>query len=221
MRDLRPGGDNASDDGAIAADRERALRDADRAASVHGELAFAAVRAGDLGEAVSQLLRIGARSSSDTHERPYFAVDVLGSPAPKGSAQAFVVGGRARIVTGGKGSTRARMKAWDAGVREAAAAELGARTEPLFVAVPLVCVVVFRMMRPSGHWGTGKRAGELKPSAPNAPATKPDIDKLARSTLDALTDAVWDDDSRIARLYVAKEYAAPGREGAAIAVGRL
>jgi Holliday junction resolvase RusA-like endonuclease len=58
----------------------------------------------------------------------------------------------------------------------------------------------------------------LKPSAPLTPATKPDIDKLTRSTLDSLIGAVFDDDSRIVRLVVDKQYAVPGAEGARIRV---
>ena len=37
-------------------------------------------------------------------------------------------------------------------------------------------------------------------SAPPFKRRKPDIDKLARSTLDSLTGSVFDDDARVARL---------------------
>lgn len=57
--------------------------------------------------------------------------------------------------------------------------------------------------------GKGRNAGKLAPSAPVHPRGKPDIDKLARSTLSSLTGIVFDDDSRIVALSVAKVYAAP------------
>jgi Holliday junction resolvase RusA-like endonuclease len=91
----------------------------------------------------------------------------------------------------------------------------GAPAQILFVRVPVDVTIVFRIARPGGHWA--KRGG-VKPSAPTAPHSKPDIDKLARSTLDSLTGIVFDDDSRIVRLTLDKVYAAPGREGASIVV---
>ena len=50
------------------------------------------------------------------------------------------------------------------------------------------------------------------------PAVRPDLDKLARAVLDALTDAktVWLDDSQVTRLYCEKHYARPGGEGVSI-----
>src|SRR5258707_1026874 len=99
-----------------------------------------------------------------------------------------------------------KQKGWDANVRGQALAIVGERTEPVFVGAALAVAITFRMARPAGHWGTKG----LKPSAPRAPVTKPDIDKLARSTLDSLTGLVFDDDSRIVQLVLRKEYAAPG-----------
>ena len=46
-----------------------------------------------------------------------------------------------------------------------------------------------------------------------APTVKPDIDKLCRGTLDALTAAgVIDDDARVTQLIACKTYAAPGEQ---------
>lgn len=43
------------------------------------------------------------------------------------------------------------------------------------------------------------------------PIKKPDLDKLARAVLDALTDVIWKDDSQVTTLSVAKCYGdAPG-----------
>lgn len=52
------------------------------------------------------------------------------------------------------------------------------------------------------------------------PTVKPDIDKLCRGTLDALTQAgAIDDDARVTQLIACKTYAAPGEQpGAAITI---
>lgn len=143
-------------------------------------------------------------------------VDVPGTPAPKGSARAFVnkTTGRAFVAPGGARSTERKITAWSAAVRARVLESIGAVEAPVLVRRPVSVEIVFRLARPSGHWG----ARGLKASAPNAPATKPDIDKLARTTLDALTGLVFDDDSRVVILVATKVYAEPGREGAWIRV---
>lgn len=146
-------------------------------------------------------------------------IDVLGTPAPKGSNRAMLRGGRAVFVPGGSKPNQVALKSWDVNVREAAIirhAEHASSAAPLFVATPLTVAIVFRLARPGGHWHP--KTGALKPKSPARPAGKPDVDKLARSTLDSLTGLVFDDDSRIVELTVRKEYAAPGQEGASIAV---
>lgn len=62
---------------------------------------------------------------------------------------------------------------------------------------------------------------ELKqPKKPKAmyPSTRPDVDKLARAVLDAITDAgfIWQDDSQVVRLSAEKKYARPGKQGVTI-----
>lgn len=158
------------------------------------------------------------------HDAPHhdaLVIEVLGKPAPKGSARAFINKrtGRAFVAPGGAKSTEAKIADWNSAVRAAAADVVGVVDAPPFVDVPLVVAIEFRMARLGGHWGTGRNAGQLKPGAPPVPRGKPDIDKLARTTLDALTGTVFDDDSRIVSLAIAKVYAAPGREGARITVG--
>jgi Holliday junction resolvase RusA-like endonuclease len=150
-------------------------------------------------------------------------IDVRGTPAPKGSSRAFVnkKTGRAIVAPSGSKANKERIASWNSAVREAASDAVGEVEAPPFVDRALVVSIVFHMARPSGHWGKGKNAGRLTPSAPPFPRGKPDIDKLARTTLDALTGVVFDDDSRIARLALSKVYAAPGREGATITVEEL
>lgn len=144
--------------------------------------------------------------------------DVLGTPAPKGSVRPIVVKGRAMLTPSSGATGQRKLKSWDANVRDAARAVVGETETPPFVDTALCVTIEFRMTRPSGHWGTGRHAGTLKPSAPSVPRGKPDIDKLARATLDALTGTVIDDDSRIATLTLRKVYARPGHEGATISI---
>lgn len=64
----------------------------------------------------------------------------------------------------------------------------------------------FVVLRPKGHFGSGKNAGKLKKSAPWRPVVKPDVLKLARGVEDALTGVIWRDDSQIVNEYLTKEY---------------
>ena len=147
-------------------------------------------------------------------------VNVLGTPAPKGSSRPMLnrKTGKAFTFKGGSPQNAEKLTTWDNNVRAAAASVCGALTAPPFVETALSVAITFRLARPSGHWGKGKHAGRLKPSAPRHPQGKPDIDKLARSTLDSLTGIVFDDDSRIVDLKVSKVYATPGQEGAQITI---
>lgn len=158
---------------------------------------------------------------------PPIVFEVLGTPAPKGSSRAILMHGRAVNIPGSSDTGKRKIKAWSSAVREVASEIVtqryanADRSGPLFVATALEIEIEFRLTRPTGHFGTGKRASELKPSAPSYPQGKPDIDKLARTTLDALTGSVIDDDSRIARLGCTKVYAAPGHEGARIRIAAM
>jgi Holliday junction resolvase RusA-like endonuclease len=140
---------------------------------------------------------------------------VLGTPAPKGSARAFVVNGRAVVAPGGSATNRKAIKSWEAAVREAAETYTLGRSGPVFVDVPIRVRVSFRLARRAGHWS---KKGGVKASAPSLPAVKPDLDKLVRATMDALEGAVFADDSRIVALSAVKVYALPGQEGATIVV---
>ena len=149
-------------------------------------------------------------------------LEVLGTPASKGSSRPMLnrKTGKAFAFAGGSKVAEKKLESWDAAVRAVALAAVGVRAAPPFVDTPMAVEVTFRLARPAGHWGKGKNAGKLAPSAPAFPRGKPDIDKLARSTLDSLTGIVFDDDSRVISLVLRKVYAAPGREGASITVVR-
>lgn len=135
-------------------------------------------------------------------EKVVISFDVIGTPAPKGSPKVVMRGkggvplAHPRVMADGP-----KTVSWAAEV--AAKAHEAMHRKPMFIGVPLFVNVTFRLTRPAGHYG--KRG--LKPSAYRYPQIKPDIDKLVRTTLDAMEGIVFDGDSRIVSLAVHKLYA--------------
>lgn len=116
------------------------------------------------------------------------------TPAPQGSKR-HVGGGR--MV-----ESSAKVKPWREAVRqEALKTGLAITAEPVFLHL------LFRFARPKGHHNA---KGQLRPSAPASHVTRPDLDKLCRSTLDGLTGVLFHDDSQVAFMVASKEYALPG-----------
>lgn len=89
------------------------------------------------------------------------------------------------------------VKPWRILVAEAAAAS-GAS----LLRGPVSMSAVFLFARPKGHYG--KRG--LKPSAPRWHSVKPDLSKLQRSTEDALSGILFEDDARITSANISKRY---------------
>jgi len=162
------------------------------------------------------------RSGSPVDRPVLIAFDVLGCPAPKGSGRAMLLGGKARFIASGSSANQRKLKSWDIAVREAAVLAVGQVAAPPFLATPLRVTMIWRMVRPTGHYHLkGPRAGQLRARAPRWPTSKPDGSKLLRSTEDTLTGIVWDDDSRIVEWFLRKCYGRPGEEGARIVVEGL
>ena len=68
--------------------------------------------------------------------------------------------------------------------------------------------LAFDFPRPKAHFGTGRNQELLKRSAPLYKRTAPDLDKLARAVLDALTHSgVLRDDALVVELHCSKQYA--------------
>ncbi len=118
---------------------------------------------------------------------------VAGIPAPQGSKRAFVRGGRVSLV-----ESCARVKPYRALVSLAASQ---ARTEAP-TQQPVGIAIAFVFVRPKSHY-TSK--GELRAGAPTHPG-KPDIDKLCRAVLDALTGILYHDDAQVVSLNASKRY---------------
>lgn len=155
--------------------------------------------------------------------RLVYEFDVYGTPAPQGSKKAFINArtGRAQV----KEQLAERINSWRADVRQTG---LDHRIEDLgLLDAPLVVDLIFTFMRPKNHYGTGRNATVLKPSAPPRPAGMPDLSKLARSTEDALTAVLWKDDARITeygrllKVYAYEDRDALSSPGARIRIYRL
>ena len=111
-----------------------------------------------------------------------------------------------------------KLKTWRADVKDAASRALEAfpqwNPEPK---QPFLVELAFFLPRPKSHFGTGRNAHLIKASAPALPTTKPDIDKLERSTLDALkTAGIFGDDAQVVRVIKDKLYADGRLPGATI-----
>lgn len=124
----------------------------------------------------------------------HLRIVVYGRPGPQGSKRAL---GPGRMV-----EQSPHVGPWREAVRAAARAEMQRKswvTIPRGTAVGLH--INFLHQRPASHYGTGRNADTLKPTAPTWKTTAPDLSKLIRSTEDALTDAgVWADDALVAQV---------------------
>jgi crossover junction endodeoxyribonuclease RusA len=140
---------------------------------------------------------------------------VAGVPAPQGSKRAYGAGrpgGKIRLVESSK-----RVAPWREDVRQAFlgrpdSSGLGF-TEFASAGVPVVVKIMFVMPRPKATPKTRATPPAVK---------KPDLDKLERAVLDALTSAgVYADDSQVVALYGYKRLAELGEPtGAMIHIER-
>lgn len=116
------------------------------------------------------------------------AFTVHGMPVPQGSKRSFTLpSGRSVLVD----SNHARLRSWRANVASAAAEAMSRHR--LFLG-PIALKVEFGFPRPASHF---RRDGSLKPSAPAYHIQRPDIDKLMRALLDAMTGVVFRDDAQV------------------------
>lgn len=138
---------------------------------------------------------------SNTALRPVFTCTVIGTPVPQGSSRAFNIPGRRMpIVT----SDNKNLKSWRSTCASSFIDELllqgfqpGNPDLPLFSA-PVGVTIQFLMPRTKA----------LPKRVEKAHTVKPDLDKLIRSILDALTQArVLVDDSLVTEIRATKRYA--------------
>lgn len=149
---------------------------------------------------------------------PALQLTVYGTPAPQGSKN--------RNAAGALYESSAKVRPWRQDVKTAALDALHHDEAWVALNCAVWLDVQFSLRRPKHHFGTGKNAGLLKASAPPFPTGTPDLDKLVRSTQDALKDAgVLHDDSVVATVSASKVYVLWGDSlrtpGAVIKVWRL
>jgi Holliday junction resolvase RusA-like endonuclease len=123
---------------------------------------------------------------------------VPGIALPKGSTKSFVVKGRAVTTSTTKGlkpwQNRIALFAQKAGVKK-------------FVDGAVRVDAEFVFERPKSHYGTGRNADKLKPSAPRRHTSTPDRDKLERALHDGLTGIAYRDDCQVDAGFVSKRWA--------------
>lgn len=161
-------------------------------------------------DATMRLLFSGA-PQHPMNTRPNIRFCVYGRPQPRGSKRGFVRGGRV-VMT----DMNPHSGEWMNLVRDQAVQAMG--DLPLMEG-PLKLGVTFYMPRPKGHYGSGRNANVIKPSAPMFPHVAPDTTKLLRAVEDALTGTVYRDDAQIVIQMALKRYGE--RPRAEIVVGVL
>lgn len=133
---------------------------------------------------------------------------VPGIPQTKGSTRSFVVKGRP-VTT----SDNPNLKSWEHAVR-VTALERGLSPTTL----PAAVRIEFILPRPKGHFGA---KGILPRRERELHTKKPDVDKLTRAILDALTGVAYHDDAQVYRASMLKRYAGEAESpGAVITVER-
>lgn len=130
----------------------------------------------------------------------YLEFVVYCHPEPQGSSRGFVGKGKngkpRAIIT----SDNAKLKPFRQAVAQSVAAELSQVAPVAEKHVPVGLRLDFFFEKP--------------PSVPKKrlfPVVKPDLDKLCRSTLDALTGILFADDSQVVKVDMEKHYGTPER----------
>jgi Holliday junction resolvase RusA-like endonuclease len=147
-----------------------------------------------------------ARILGDTIKDDDMKIEIFvpGKPAPGGSKTGFYIKKINRVVMT---PASKKTKPWMQLVRSMAETEYQGE----LLTGPLKFKMEFRILRPKGHFGTGKNAGVIKDRFIHAmPEVRPDLTKYVRSTEDALVGVIWRDDSQVcvqenAKVYVSRD----------------
>ena len=121
------------------------------------------------------------------------SITIEGTARPQGSKR-HVGGGR--MIESSK-----HVAAWREWVRLKASQAMTESREEI-LSGPLAISILFLFDRPKKHSTTKG----LRPEAPNYHTSKPDVDKLLRAVLDAMTGVVFTDDSQVASVSCLKKY---------------
>lgn len=153
-----------------------------------------------------EALTIGGRAMS----RLVAEFTVVGKPVPQGSTRAFSRGGRIHTTNDPTGT----IERWRGDIRSAfRPAPDEPVPQPWQGAISMR--LAFRLPRPKSHFlPANSRRPEpvLRPDAPFVAEGGPDLDKLARAVLDALTGQAYVDDAQVASLATFKAYPGVGQQ---------
>lgn len=145
---------------------------------------------------------------------------VTGTPVPQGSTRAFAGKGKAAGKVFTTNDPQGTIARWRADIRAALRAADATTMLPADPRLPVGNRAVsmrlsFRMPRPKSHFlpANSKRPEPvLRDDAPTWAAGKPDIDRLERAVLDALTGLCYVDDEQVVVVGKTKAYANPGEQ---------
>lgn len=121
---------------------------------------------------------------------PTLTFSVAMTPQPQGSARAFVVGKRAIVTT-----DNTRLRDYRQAVAWSAQAARPVGWTP--IVGPADVSIAFTILRPKST-----------PRRRTFPTTRPDLDKLVRAVLDALTGIAFVDDAQVVTIAAEKRYGA-------------
>lgn len=146
--------------------------------------------------AVTEQLRLPA-----VGEIPKISFTVYGTPVPQGSMKAFMrPGSKFPVIT----SANKKLKPWR---QEITGCALKVFRAPVLRPSALSVEIKFFLTKP-----------ESKSARVKYPSTKPDVDKLLRGVLDALTGVAYEDDSQVCRVVMEKNYGRPERAEITVSV---
>lgn len=128
------------------------------------------------------------------------AFEVQGLPVPQGSLRVYQTPAGPRLTYG----RAERLAIWRQMLTLAARTVRDEQDVALLEEGAVLLAVSFTLPRPKAHYGANgqvkDRFLELRPTS------TPDVDKLARAVLDALTGVLYRDDSQVVQLMASKVY---------------
>jgi Holliday junction resolvase RusA-like endonuclease len=126
------------------------------------------------------------------------SVVVYGIPQPQGSTRAFIPRGWTRpVIT----TDNTKLKPWRQELAQTVVIAMRDRGAQMAArGVPIAIALTFVFEKPKSE----KKSTVHK-------VTKPDLDKLLRAVLDALTGIAYADDSQVTECHVAKVFGSPAR----------
>ena len=120
---------------------------------------------------------------------------IYGRPEPQGSTRSFVRNGKIATTSDNK-----KLKPWRQQLSDTVFVESGCCPYVGKGLEPITLTLDFYFQRPKSA-----------PKKRTANTVKPDVDKLARACLDALTGIVYQDDAQVVAVTARKHYGLPER----------